>query len=176
MLLFIDQKTVNEVPPLRAMWAPIGTQARVPIVAAHDVRVLNCVLSIQSGDAVLHLSERYRSADFQAILHLVRSHWRGWHIVLFLDKHPAQWAVASRQLARQLGIQLWWLPAASPELNVVDQLWRRVIDKALANEPTPTLQATVERLMQHIRDMRPQERRRQAGILSDSFWLAKLLK
>jgi hypothetical protein len=79
-------------------------------------------------------------------------------------------------LADELGIQLRWLPTASPELNVVDQLWRRVIDAVLANEPTPTLEATVERLAQYIREMPAQERRRQAGILSDSFWLARLLK
>ena len=175
MILFVDSIVVNEIPPLRAVWAPIGQQARIPIIAAHDVRVLTSVLNIQSGDCVLHISERYRQADFQTVLRLMRTHWRGWHIVLFLDKHSAQWAKASRRLARQLGIQLRWLPTACPELNVVDQLWRRVTDEALANEPTPTLVATAQRLADHILGMSPGERRRQAGILSDTFWLRRVL-
>lgn len=153
----------------------MGEQACVPIMGAHQVRVLTDVLNIKSGDCVVHTSERYRQENFQEVLHLIRAHWRGWHIVLFLDQHSAQGAKASRRLARQLGIQLRWLPKASPELNGVDQLWRRVTDDVLANEPTPTLMATVQRLMEHILDMTPHQRRRQAGILSDSFWLAGIL-
>jgi transposase len=175
VILFIDQKVINEVPPLRAMWAPIGEPACVPIIAAHNVCTVNCVLNIKSGDCLLHVSERYRNPDFQTILRRIHAHWRGWHVVLFLDKHPAQWALASRALAFQLGIQLRWLPTACPELNVVDQLWNRVVPAVLANEPTPVLDATMQRLVQHILDLSPEQRRRQAGILSENFWLADLL-
>lgn len=166
---------LNEIPPLRAAWAPIGEQAQVPIVAAHDTRVLTGVLNIKSGGCVLQVSTKYRQADAQAVLHQIRTHWRGWRIVLFLDRHPAQWARATRRLARQLNIQLRWLPTACPELNVMDHLWRHVTEDVLANEPTPNLDTTAQRAVQHIRAMSPQARRRQAGILSDSFWLAKVL-
>lgn len=176
MVLFVDSIVVNEIPPLRAIWAPIGEQARVPIIAAHQVRVLTSVLNIQSGDCIVHTSERYRQENFQDVLHRIRAHWRGWRVVLFLDKHSAQWARASRHLAERLDLQLRWLPKASPELNVVDQLWRRLTDDVLANEPTPTLELTVQRLTHHLLAMTPQERRRQAGILSDKFWLAGILK
>lgn len=174
VVVFVDSIVVNEVPPLRAVWAPIGQQACVPIIAAHQVRVLTCGLNIRSGDCVIHSSDRYRQENFQAVLRRIRAHWRGWHIVLFLDKHGAQWAKASRRLARQLAIQLRWLPKACPELNVVDQLWRRVTDDVLANEPTPTLAIIVQHLVEHLRTMSPYLRRRQAGILSDRFWLAGL--
>ncbi len=175
MVLFVDSIVVNEVPPLRAVWTPIGEQACVPIIAAHEVRVLTSALNIWSGDCIVHVSQRYRQENFQAVLRLMRAHWRGWRIVLFLDKHGAQWAHTSRHLAHQLGIQLRWLPKACPELNVVDQLWRRVTDDVLANEPTPTLETTVQRLTGHLLAMTPQQRRRQAGILSDTFWLAGIL-
>jgi hypothetical protein len=168
VVLRVDSIVVNEVPPLRAVWAPIGEQACVPIIAAHEVRVLTCALNIRSGDCVVHPSDRYRQENFQAVLRLIRAHWRGWRIVLFLDQHGAQWAKARRHLA----IQLHWLPKACPELNVVDQLWRRVTDDVLANEPTPTLAVTAQRLIEHLRDLSPQQRRRQAGILSNRFWLA----
>jgi transposase len=172
VVLVVDSIVVNEVPPLRAVWAPIGEQACVPIIAAHEVRVLTCALNLRSGDCVVHPSDRYRQENFQDVLRLIRAHWRGWRIVLFLDKHGAQWAKASRRLARHLAIQLRWLPKACPELNVVDQLWRRVTDDVLANEPTPTLAVTVQHLIEHLLALSPQQRRRQAGILSDRFWLA----
>jgi hypothetical protein len=175
VILFIDSIVLNEIPPLRAAWAPIGQQAQVPIIAAHDTRVLTGVLNIKSGDCVLHVSTKYRQADAQGVLRQIRAHWRGWHIVLFVDKHPAQWARATRRLARQLNIQLRWLPKACPELNVMDHLWRHVTDDVLANEPTPDLDTTAQRAVHHIRAMSPQSRRRQAGILADTFWLAAVL-
>lgn len=161
---------------MRAAWAQIGEQAQVPIIAAHDVRILTGVLNIQSGDCLLEISAQYRQADAQLILRLIRAHWRGWQIILFRDRHPAQRAQATRRLARQLHIQLRWLPTACPELNVMDQLWRHVTDDVLANEPTPDRASTAKRAVQHILAMSPQDRRRQAGILSDDFWLADVLR
>jgi hypothetical protein len=175
VVLFLDSIVINEVPPLRSVWTPIGQQARIPIIAAHRVKVLTGVLNIRSGDCLVEASDQYRQQNFQTVLRKVRAHWRGWQIVLFLDKHSAQTARASRCLARRLAIQLRWLPKACPELNVVDQLWRRVTDDVLANEPTPTLEATVQRLTEHLQAMPPNRRRRQAGILSETFWLAAIL-
>ncbi len=175
VILFIDSIVLNEIPPLRAAWAPIGEQAQVPIIAAHAIRVLTGVLNVQSGDCLLQISARYRQADAQLMLQAIRSHWRGWQIILFLDRHPAQRARATRRLARQLHIQVRWLPTACPELNVMDQLWRHITDEVLANEPTPDLDTTAQRAVHHIFAMSPQDRRRQAGILSDTSWLADVL-
>ena len=175
VILFIDSIVLNEIPPLRAAWAPIGEQAQVPIIAAHDIRVLTGVLNIQSGDGLLQISARSRQADAQLMLRAIRSHWRGWQIILFLDRHPAQRARATRRLARQLHIQVRWLPTTCPELNGMDQLWRHITDEVLANEPTPDLDTTAQRAVQHILTMSPQDRRRQAGVLSDTFWLADVL-
>lgn len=176
MILFIDSRIFNEIPPLRAMWAPVGQQARVPIVAARDTRVLTGVLNIKSGTWVSEISDKYRQANFQQVLRRIRAHWRGWKIVLFLDRHPAQRANHSRQLADQLGIQLRWLPTACPELNVVDHLWRHVTQDVLANEATPCLDATVQRAEQYMVSLNPKQRLRKAGVLSESFWLADLVQ
>lgn len=127
------------------MWAPVGEQAAVPIVAAHDIRVLTGVLNIKSGHWLCAVSDQFKQADFQSTLRLIRAHWRGWRIVLFLDRHPAHRAGRSSQLACQLGIQLRWLPTACPELNPVDHLWRQVTREILANEPTPRLDETIQR-------------------------------
>lgn len=174
VILFADSIIINEVPPLRAVWAPIGTQAEVPIVAARDRQVLTGVLNMQSGASLLCVTARYTQAEFQMVLQMIRRQWRGWQIVLFVDKHSAHRARASRRLARQLGITIRWLPKACPELNPVDHLWRHVTNDILANEPTPTLDATVERACQYWLGLTPRQRLRKAGVLSDNFWLAAL--
>lgn len=175
MIVFVDSRIFNEIPPLRAMWAPVGQQARVPIVAARKNQVLTGILNIKSGTWLGEISNQYRQGNFQDVLRRIRAHWRGWHIVLFLDRHPAQRAKRSRQLAKRLDIQLRWLPTACPELNVVDHLWRHVTQEVLANEPTPCLEQTVQRAEHHLASLSPKERLNKAGVFSNSFWLADVI-
>ena len=159
------------------MWAPIGEQARVPITGEHaDRRTLAGVLNIKTGGYLQYVSAHFNQTDFQTMLRLMRAHWRGWCIVLFLDKHPAHRAKASRQLAYALGMELRWLPTACSELNPVDHLWRPVKQDVAANEGTPQLDATVTRAWVYLETMSPRERLRKAGVLSDSFWLKDVLE
>jgi hypothetical protein len=170
--LFIDSTIFNAVPPLRAMWAPIGQQAQVPILGQHrDKRILTGVLNIQTGSYFQYSSEAYNQDTFQLILQLIRRRWCGWHIVLFLDKISAQRADRSRRLTKDLGIQLRWLPTACPELNPVDHLWRHLKKDILANEPLPDLKTTLKHACAYLDNLSPHERLRKAGILSGHFWL-----
>jgi len=175
VILFLDSRIFNEIPPLRAMWAPVGQQAQVPIVAARATRVLTGVLNIKTSTWLSAVSDQFKQADFQWVLRLIRARWRGWHIVLFLDRHPAHRAKRSRQLARHLGIQLRWLPTACPELNPVDHLWRHVTQDILANEPTPHLDVAIHRAEQYIASLPPRQRLRKAGVLTHAFWLARFV-
>lgn len=154
------------------MWAPIGEQAEVPILGQHrDKRILTGVLNIRTGSYFQYSSEAYNQDTFQLILQLIRRRWRGWHIVLFLDKISAQRAERSRRLAKDLAIQLRWLPTACPELNPVDHLWRHLKKDILANEPLPDLKTTLKHACSYLDDLSPRERLCKAGILSGHFWL-----
>lgn len=154
------------------MWAPIGQQARVPIMGSHGRRFLTGVMNIQTGDYLDYRSAQFRQAEFQEVLRQIRSHWRGWRIVLFLDRNSSHTAGGSEQLAHALGIQLRWLPKACSELNVMDTLWRHAKDEAAANEPTPNVDETVRRAQGYVHSLLPQERLQKAGVLSSDFWLA----
>ncbi len=157
------------------MWAPIGEQACVPIVGTHDRRFLTGVMNIKTGDDLDSVSTVFRQEQFQGILHQIRRHGRGWRIVLFVDRNTSHQAHASRQLARDLGIQLRWLPKVCSELNVIDHLWRHVKGDVVANEPTPNVDETVRRAQHYVRSLTPKERLQKAGVLSADFWLADVV-
>lgn len=167
----MDSITIREIPPLRRVWSPIGQQVRVPIIGSHHKRVLSGVINILSGTYLPYVSPRFDHTDFQHILHMSRCFWRGWQIVLFVDKNSAHKAFSSQALAEELHIELRWLPTACPELNVMDCLWRHVRDDVLANEPTPKLDATVTRAIDYLDNLTPHQRLTKAGVLSDDFWL-----
>lgn len=171
MILVLDSIMIHDIPPLRACWAPAGAAVPVPIFGSHRKQVLTGVLNIVTGTHLCHASPGFNQDIFQDVLRQVRAQWRGWRIVLFLDKHSGHTAALSRALAGQLGIELRWLPTATPELNVIDCLWRHVRDDVLANEPLPRLRDTVARAVAYLQELSPQERLRHAGVLSPRFWL-----
>lgn len=176
MILFLDSTIFSEVPPLRAMWAPIGQQACVPITGSHARRFLTGVLNIQTGTYLDAVSTEFQQEHFQVFLRQIRWHWRGWRIVIFLDRNTSHKAAASRRLARQLGIQLRWLPKACSELNVMDTLWRHVKDEMAANEPTPDVEATAERAQCYVHSLSPADRLEKAGVHAKDFWLTDVLR
>lgn len=171
----MDSSVVRAIPPLYAAWAPIGKQAVVPIVGSHDKRTLSGVLNILSGDWLTLVTNGFDRFDFQALLRRVRHHWRGWRIVLFLDRNRAHTAADSRGLAKTLHIELRWLPTACPELNVMDTLWRQAKAVVAANEPTPNVDATVQAVVEYIETLPPKARLRKAGVLAEDFWLADVV-
>ena len=84
-------------------------------------------------------------------------------------------AKRSQRLARELGIQLRWLPVACPELNLVDHLWRHVKQDVLANEAMPDVEASLAHACEYIMSLTPKERLCKAGVLSGNFWLGDVL-
>jgi len=170
-MLFIDSTIFTEIPPLRAQWSLRGAQACVPIPGQHGKHVLTGVLNITTGTYLQYASPAFKQAQFQEVLRMIRTQWRGWQIVLFLDRLPAQWAGASRRVARALGIELRWLPTACPHLHPVDHLWRHLKQDVLANEPTPNLKKTLKRAWNYLASLSPRQRLQKAGVLSEDFWL-----
>jgi transposase len=143
----------------------------VPITGNRDRRVLFGALAIGTGTLCLDRAAQWNQASFQAHLRHLRATWRGWRIVLFLDRGSPHTARASRALARGLGVELRFLPTACPELNPLEGLWREIKGHVLANEPTPKLGVSLERAIDHLMAMTGRQRRQTAGVLSENFWI-----
>ncbi len=89
------------------------------------------------------------------------------------DRASPHTAEDSQDCAARLGIQLRFLPRATPELNAMDQLWRHSKAPALADCPTASIDASAFALCDYIIDLSPDERLRKAGVLSGHFWLTE---
>lgn len=167
----VDETIVLETPPLYSCYCRVGQQKCVPISGSHARRIVHGVLNIRSGDVALLITNDWSQLTHQDFLSVVRSHWRGWNIVLFEDRARQHTAEDSQAEARQLGIEIRWLPRATPELNAMDHLWRHAKREALSNCPTQSIEASALALCQYVIDLSPRERLCQAGVLSDNFWL-----
>jgi transposase len=171
VVLFTDATILTETPPLRACWSPVGEPAEVPVTGNRDKTVLFGAVNPATGAVWLDEAGKWNQHTFQDHLRNLRAVWRGWNVVLFLDRGSPHTAKASRQLAADLGVELRFLPTACPELNPVEGLWRHVKGRVLANEPTPDLDDSLDRVCEELFEMTRAERRRLAGVLSGNFWL-----
>lgn len=169
----LDETILCETPPLYSCYGHVGEQVNVPISGSHARRILHGVLNIGSGEVLLLITEEWDQQTHQGFLRMIRSHWRGWRIVLFEDRGKPHTAQDSRLLARQLGIQIRLLPRATPELNAMDHLWRDVKRQALADRPTLSIDQSADAACQYILQLRRKERLRKSGVLSGNFWLKK---
>jgi hypothetical protein len=133
--------------------------------------VLFGALNPRTGALCLDRAQRWDQQSFHEHLRHLRRQWWGWTMVLFLDRGSPHKAKDSQRLARELGIELRWLPVACPELNPVEGLWREVKGQVMANEPAPDLGQSVERARAHLAAMSSQQRLQTAGVLSGNFWL-----
>jgi hypothetical protein len=170
-VLFSDATILTETPPLRASWSLVGQQAEVPITGNRDKRVVFGALNPRTGAVWFDESAKWNQDAFQEHLRSIRSRWRGWKLVLFLDRGSPHTARRSRALASELGIELRFLPTACPELNPVEGLWKHAKGRVLANEPTPDLGDALGRVYDELFQMGSTERLQLAGVLSGNFWL-----
>lgn len=150
-----------------------GEQVRVPITGSHARRILHGALNVYSGEVVLLITQEWVQETHQYFLGMIRSHWRGWDIVLFEDRATQHRAEESLYIAQYLGIEVRFLPKATAELNAMDQLWRHVKGEALANWATLSIDKSAQMACQYILNITPNERLRKARILSGNFWLTK---
>ena len=146
---------------------------RVPITGNRAKRILHGALNVWSGDTLLLITDAWVQETHQFFLSMIRSHWRGWHIVLFEDQGSPHIAEDSLDLAKGLDIEIRFLPKAAPEINAMDQLWRRVKGYTVASRPTKTIDESADGVCRQILDLSPRERLHQAGVLSGNFWLTK---
>jgi DDE superfamily endonuclease len=114
VVLFSDATSLTKRPSLRASRAPVGGQAEVPITGERDRAGPYGALSPATGALLLGGADVWDQRSFQDHLRNVRSRWRGWNIVLFLDRGSPHTARASRALARRLGVEMRFLRRRAP--------------------------------------------------------------
>ena len=167
----LDETIITETPPLYCCSGHIGEQVRVPISGNRAKRILHGAINVGTGDVALLITEQWTKETHQGFLSMVRSHWRGWNIVLFEDRASQHTAPDSRDWADDLGIEVRLLPRATPELNAMDHLWRHTKREALGDRATITIEGSALDACQYIIDLSPRARLLKAGVLSWNFWL-----
>lgn len=169
----LDETIITETPPLYSCYGHVGQQVRVPITGHRAKRILHGAINVGTGDVAGRITKAWTREEHQDFLGVIRSHWRGWNIVLFEDRASQHTAPDSLDGAETLGIEVRLLPRATPELSAMDHLWRHTKRETVGRRATLTVEESALAACRYIIGMSPRDRLRQAGILSGNFWLTK---
>jgi hypothetical protein len=167
----LDETIITETPPLYSCYGRRGAQVRVPITGSRAKRVVHGAITIYTGEVLLLITEVWDGQTPPHFLQMIRSHWRGWPIVLCEDRGSPHLAEDTQGLAIELNLEVRLLPTATPKLNAMGHLWRHVKGRALANRTTGSTDKSADNACQHILQMSSHQRLQAAGVLSGSFWL-----
>src|SRR5918997_640673 len=99
VILMLDETIITETPPLYNCYGRRGAQVRVPITGSRAKRVVHGAINIYTGDVLLLITEVWDGQTHQHFLQMIRSHWRGWRIVLFEDRGSPHLAEDTQVLA-----------------------------------------------------------------------------
>ena len=114
MLLFTDGTLLRLFPPLRAMWAAIGTQAKVAITGQNARRVLFGTINVRTAHRTVTIGRSVGTHDIQAfLLTLRKAYRRAGTIWLLADRASGHTAAATLALAKELHIEFVWLPSTA---------------------------------------------------------------
>jgi transposase len=177
VLLFTDWTLLRLLPPLRAAWARVGQQARVPITGRNARRVLFGAINVCTGHRLVWCCQQAGGAAARMFLTQLRRHYRQAPTIwLLLDRASAHTDAKTTQLADELQIQLVWLPKQASELNAMDHLWKELKRLVAANRQAPRIESLAQQAEAWLLGLTPHEALQKAGILSPNFWLKNLLR
>jgi len=177
VLLFTDWTLLRLFPPLRAMWAEIGSQAEVRITGQNAKRVLFGTINVRTARRTVFIGAGVGARDVKLFLtDLRKAYRRAGTIWLLADRASGHTAHATLDLARQLGIEFVWLPKQWPELSPMDQLWRELKRLVAANRQAESIDALADSAVAWIMGLTPQQARRKAGMSSKHFWLRRVVQ
>ena len=87
ILLMLDETIITETPALVLLlwpYRPTGPASRSRATMRNDSST--AAINVGSGDVTLLITEQWTKETHQGFLSMIRSHWRGWNIVLFEDR------------------------------------------------------------------------------------------
>src|SRR3954469_24152032 len=160
---------------LRAMWAAIGTQAKVAITGQNARRVLFGTINVRTARRTVYIGRSAGAHEVRAfLLALRKAYRRAGTIWLLADRASGHTAQATLALATELHIEFVWLPRQWPELNAMDQLWKELKRDVAANRQATSIDDLADHASQWVLNLTPAQARRKSGMASARFWLRSL--
>lgn len=134
-ILFQDESMIRDYQAIQKTWFLKGKQRKIPTYGKHRGAKLMGCLDYETGEILCEEKETYDAVVFQEFLVNVLNHYPEGKIVIILDNARIHHAKLLKPLLEQQQdrIELVFLPSYSPELNLMEGLWKWLKETAINN-------------------------------------------
>lgn len=141
ILLYEDEVDLNLLPGVIRCWTRRGEQRKIPTPGQNQKRYGFGAVNFTSGRLLRHFGEHKDSAGFCALLEkIVQAYcpgesWQGTRVVLVVDNYIIHRSKKTRALLERYAdrLSVMALPTYSPQLNLIELLWKYLRRKVTHN-------------------------------------------
>lgn len=130
-------------------WQPKGRNGTIVLNSntwRRRINILGWINALTMQFSSLITEERCNKETIKEVLYKIRNEYRNWRkIFMILDNARYNHANEVKILAKKLWIRLVFLPPYSPNLNLIERVWK-FLKKTLKNEYTPNFVDFVEKI------------------------------
>lgn len=160
-LLFQDESSIRDYQSLVNNWFPKGKQRIIPTYGNNKSIKLIGILNYETGHVYVQEEERYTAEIFLKFLNNVLKEYPSGKIVLILDNARIHHAKVIQPFLNEHKnrLRLVFLPPYSPELNLIEGLWKWLKQSVIHNvfyKNINEIRNAVQGFIQHINE-RPSE-------------------
>jgi len=150
VVLFVDAAHFVLAPFLGFLWSVMRVFIQAPC-GRQRFNVLGALNAV-THELITLTNEAYITAESVCeLLEKIANHYTGKVISLFLDNARYQRCALVMEKAKSLKIELCFLPAYSPNLNLIERMWKFVKKKCLYSkyyEKFPAFKAAISKCLE----------------------------
>lgn len=134
-LLFEDESMIRDYQAIGRTWFLRGKQRLIPTYGQHKGVKLIGTLDYETGKILCVEEESYDAEAFLRFLHTVLTHYPKGRVVLVLDNARIHHAKLIQPFLEQhkSRLQLVFLPPYSPQLNLMEGVWKWLKEMVIQN-------------------------------------------
>lgn len=154
-ILFEDESVIRDYQAIQRTWSPIGKQRVLPTYGQHKGVKLVGTLNHETGGVFCVEEEQYDVVVFLAFLHKVLDHYPTGKVVMVLDNariHHVKILLPFLEVNED-HLELVFLHPYSPQLNLVEGLWKWLKESVINNVFFPNVQKIALKVREFINDV-----------------------
>ena len=158
-LVFMDEVGFSLHPTVPYAWQPIGKRIGLPAQRGKNLTVMGCFQLDHTFEAYLFEGPMNAEAVKASIEHFVTTINK--KTIMILDQasiHTSNLIKEQIPKWRQKGLYLQFLPAYSPELNLIEILWKNIKHHWLPQQAYKSLEELKQYLFDIFRNLRKEYR------------------
>lgn len=144
---------IRDDQAIQKKWFVKGKQRIIPSFGNHQGVKLIGTLNYETGDVFCVEEERYDAEAFLRFLQIVLKRYPTWKIVMILDNARIHYAKLIQPFLEEHKnrLELLFLPPYSPQLNLIEGLWKWLKSDVIYNVFYSTLQEVRNNAQSFIR-------------------------